>query len=345
INLPAHLVIIKSTLGYQNGALTEYSDIDILQMIGRAGRLGLDTSGSAVIMTTNQMRQRYSSLVSGTTNLESRLHENLVEHLLSEVCLGTITNTLTAIHWLKSTFLYVRTSQNPIHYNLQQSIGTASDIAPDTVLQNICVKQLKSLESNCLIENQNDSSLKATNYGLIMDKYYIKFPTMIKIINMKKFGSVKDMLKLVSNCQEEMETIRYNSGEKNFLTSLKNDPNVRYPLDKVSSVSDKVYLLIQCILGDVSLHNVGNNLLAVEALSILNHASRISKCLIECSSSEVSSSKLKFSVQLYQSIQAKMWFDSPYVIRQLTGIGPQFSKTLSASNVITFDQLRGCDPS
>ncbi|CAO3703252.1 unnamed protein product [Rhizopus stolonifer] len=345
VNLPAHLVIIKSTLGYQNGALTEYSDIDILQMIGRAGRLGLDTSGSAVIMTTNQMRQRYSSLVSGTTNLESRLHENLVEHLLSEVCLGTITNTMTAIHWLKSTFLYVRTSQNPIHYNLQQSIGTASDIAPDTILQNICVKQLQSLESNHLIENQNDSSLKATNYGLVMDKYYIKFPTMIKMINMKEFSSVKDMLKLVSNCQEEMETIRYNSGEKNFLTSLKNDPNVRYPLEKVSSVSDKVYLLIQCILGDVSLHNVGNNLLAVEALSILNHASRITKCLIECSSSELSSSKLKFSVQLYQSIQAKMWYDSPYVIRQITGIGSQFSKALSASNVITFDQLRECDPS
>jgi ATP-dependent DNA helicase HFM1/MER3 len=58
--------------GYQQGTLTEYSDIDLLQMIGRAGRPGLDTSGCAVIMTTNQMKQRYSSLVSGTTNLESR---------------------------------------------------------------------------------------------------------------------------------------------------------------------------------------------------------------------------------------------------------------------------------
>jgi ATP-dependent DNA helicase HFM1/MER3 len=41
-------------------------------MIGRAGRPGLDTSGTAVIMTTSQMERRYNSLISGITNLESR---------------------------------------------------------------------------------------------------------------------------------------------------------------------------------------------------------------------------------------------------------------------------------
>lgn len=38
VNLPAHLVIIKSTMHYAGGMFEEYSETDILQMIGRAGR-------------------------------------------------------------------------------------------------------------------------------------------------------------------------------------------------------------------------------------------------------------------------------------------------------------------
>lgn len=38
VNLPAHLVVIKSTMHYSAGSCEEYSEADLLQMIGRAGR-------------------------------------------------------------------------------------------------------------------------------------------------------------------------------------------------------------------------------------------------------------------------------------------------------------------
>jgi ATP-dependent DNA helicase HFM1/MER3 len=38
MNMPAHLVVIKSTMHYSGGVFEEYSETDILQMIGRAGR-------------------------------------------------------------------------------------------------------------------------------------------------------------------------------------------------------------------------------------------------------------------------------------------------------------------
>lgn len=44
VNLPAHLVVIKSTVQYVAGSCEEYSEADILQMIGRAGRPQVGTT-------------------------------------------------------------------------------------------------------------------------------------------------------------------------------------------------------------------------------------------------------------------------------------------------------------
>jgi ATP-dependent DNA helicase HFM1/MER3 len=44
VNLPAHLVIVKSTQHYVMGVYQEYTESQLLQMIGRAGRPQVDTS-------------------------------------------------------------------------------------------------------------------------------------------------------------------------------------------------------------------------------------------------------------------------------------------------------------
>ncbi|CAG8752235.1 18126_t:CDS:2, partial [Cetraspora pellucida] len=118
VNLPAHLVVIKSTTAYKNGGFTEYSDSEIKQMLGRAGRPQFDDSGIAVIMTTHNMKQKYEALVTGIKDkLESSLYETLHEHLNSEICLGTIDHVNNAMKWLKTTFLYVRMKSNPQRYD------------------------------------------------------------------------------------------------------------------------------------------------------------------------------------------------------------------------------------
>lgn len=38
VNLPCYLVIIKNTVSWQAGGLKEYSDLETMQMLGRAGR-------------------------------------------------------------------------------------------------------------------------------------------------------------------------------------------------------------------------------------------------------------------------------------------------------------------
>ena len=74
VNLPAHLVIIKSTMFYNLGMYQEYSDTQVLQMIGRAGRPQFDTSATAVIMTKNQTKVGMFEL--GTVVVVSFLGDN-----------------------------------------------------------------------------------------------------------------------------------------------------------------------------------------------------------------------------------------------------------------------------
>ncbi len=38
VNLPCHLVIVKGTATFKEGGLKEYADLEIMQMLGRAGR-------------------------------------------------------------------------------------------------------------------------------------------------------------------------------------------------------------------------------------------------------------------------------------------------------------------
>ena len=62
------------------------------------------------------MTGHYQRLLAGLTVLESNLHKHLIEHIVSEVNLGTITNTATATTWLRNSFFFQRIQRNPGHY-------------------------------------------------------------------------------------------------------------------------------------------------------------------------------------------------------------------------------------
>jgi hypothetical protein len=61
----AHPVIIKGTQVYDNskGSFVDLSVLDVLQVFGRAGRPGLETSGEGYICTTDDKLQHYLDAV------------------------------------------------------------------------------------------------------------------------------------------------------------------------------------------------------------------------------------------------------------------------------------------
>ena len=127
VNLPAHLVVIKSTAAWRGPGIgyAEYSRGALLQMMGRAGRPQFDTSGAAVIMTSTSRAATYRSAAGGLEPVESTLGASLIEHLAAEVVLRTVDSVGAAVEWLRSTFFFLRIRVNPTHYGarwLQQQL-------------------------------------------------------------------------------------------------------------------------------------------------------------------------------------------------------------------------------
>ncbi|ORZ02937.1 P-loop containing nucleoside triphosphate hydrolase protein, partial [Syncephalastrum racemosum] len=333
VNLPAHLVIIKGTTSYQQGRMVNYSDLDMLQMMGRAGRPGLDDSGCAVILTTPEMEPRYKSLISGANHIESSLHNNLAEHLMTEICLGTITNIETASRWIQSTFLYVRVKKNAAHYRLD---SVSLNLLPDQILKELCISNLQKLHQATVASRDEFTGVfKSTNYGFAMSRYCIKLETMTLIL---QGDTMYRSLELVCKSVEFTTVVRFAAGDKPFLNSLQKNPNILFPLkDKVSCIADKVFLIIQVY--PQTTHLVSNQTKYDYNFLILCFIG-----MIDCSAHERIPTKLKLSLELFRCLQARMWSHSPYILRQLDKIGPQKAKALGKAGIRTFDHLRSTDP-
>lgn len=193
INLPCHLVIIKNTVAFSGSGPQEYADVEIMQMLGRAGRPQFDNSALAVIMTRQTKAHRYEKMVSGEERLESRLHLNLIDHLNAEVGLGTIHDLTSAKKWLTGTFLYVRLKQNLQYYQLDV-VRSGKQINEN--LDDIFARDITLLQDNNLITE--GEIFRCTDFGDCMTKYYVHFDTMCIFMRLPQKASISEIVSLPS---------------------------------------------------------------------------------------------------------------------------------------------------
>ncbi|CAI4482565.1 BAF_collapsed_G0018110.mRNA.1.CDS.1 [Saccharomyces cerevisiae] len=214
VNLPAYLVIIKGTKSWNSSEIQEYSDLDVLQMIGRAGRPQFETHGCAVIMTDSKMKQTYENLIHGNDVLESSLHLNLIEHLAAETSLETVYSIETAVNWLRNTFFYVRFGKNPAAYQEVNRYVSFHSVE-DSQINQFCQYLLDTLVKVKIIDISN-GEYKSTAYGNAMTRHYISFESMKQFINAKKFLSLQGILNLLAT-SEEFSVMRVRHNEKKLV--------------------------------------------------------------------------------------------------------------------------------
>jgi ATP-dependent DNA helicase HFM1/MER3 len=191
VNLPCHTVVLKGTVGFTDDKLQEFSDLEVMQMLGRAGRPQFDDSATAIILTRTRTKERYERMVSGQEVLESTLHLNLIEHLNSEVCLGTINDLQSAKTWLSGTFLSVRLRRNPNHYNMTE--GLSNPMQMDDKLGEICERDVKLLQEAELITD--GQSFSCTDYGRSMSKFMVEFTTMKNLLQIPRAVGMESLVR------------------------------------------------------------------------------------------------------------------------------------------------------
>ncbi|NXE75064.1 HFM1 helicase, partial [Cochlearius cochlearius] len=255
VNLPAHLVVIKSTMHYAGGVFQEYSETDILQMIGRAGRPQFDTTATAVIMTRWSTRERYIQMLNGADIIESSLHRHLVEHLNAEIVLHTVTDVTVALEWIRSTFLYIRALKNPTHYGFSSGLDKTGIEAK---LQELCLKNLNDLSSFDLIRMDETNNFKPTETGRLMAWYYIAFDTVKQFFTIKGTETLNELITMISNCTEFLD-VKLRTNEKKILNTLNKDKDkitIRFPMEgKIKTREMKINCLIQAQLGCIPIQD------------------------------------------------------------------------------------------
>ncbi|KAI7789508.1 putative ATP-dependent DNA helicase HFM1 [Triplophysa rosa] len=343
VNLPAHLVVIKSTLHYVGGACEEYNEADLLQMIGRAGRPQFDTTATAVIMTRSQTKDKYTQFLSGIDSIESSLHTNLVEHLNAEIVLHTISDVNMALDWIRSTFLYIRALKNPKHYGFPPDLDKCGI---EIKLQELCLKNLNSLASLNLITMDEDINIKPTETGKLMARYCVAFDTVRQFSEVTGTETLPELIEMISK-GKEFSDVQLRVNEKKTLNMLNKDKNrttIRYPMEgKIKSNDMKVNCLIQAQLGCIPIQEFG---LIQDTGKIFRNAIRVSKYLTEFLRHH---SQKNFSAQLNSLIlakcfRAKLWENSPYVSKQLEKIGQSFATAMVNAGLTTFSKIEETSP-
>ncbi|XP_061267233.1 probable ATP-dependent DNA helicase HFM1 isoform X1 [Bos javanicus] len=340
VNLPAHLVVIKSTMHYAGGMFEEYSETDILQMIGRAGRPQFDTTATAVIMTRLSTKEKYIQMLACSDTIESSLHRHLIEHLNAEIVLHTITNVNIALEWIRSTLLYIRALKNPSHY------GFASGLNKDGIeskLQELCLKNLNDLSSLNLIKMDEDINFKPTEAGRLMAWYYITFETVKKFCTMSGKETLSDLVTMIASCKEFLD-VQLRINEKKALNTLNKDPNrttIRFPMEgRIKTREMKVNCLIQAQLGCIPVQDFA---LTQDTAKIFRNGSRITRWLSDFVATQEKFAVLLNSLILAKCFRCKLWENSPHVSKQLEKIGITLSNAMVNAGLTSFKKIEETD--
>ncbi|XP_069645309.1 probable ATP-dependent DNA helicase HFM1 [Haliaeetus albicilla] len=337
VNLPAHLVVIKSTMHYVGGVFQEYSETDILQMIGRAGRPQFDTTATAVIMTRWSTREKYIQMLNGADIIESSLHRHLVEHLNAEIVLHTVTDVTVALEWIRSTFLYIRALKNPTHYGFSSGLDK---LGIEAKLQELCLKNLNDLSSFDLIRMDEANNFKSTETGRLMAWYYIAFDTVKQFFTIKGTETLNELVTMISNCTEFLD-VKLRTNEKKILNTLNKDKDkitIRFPMEgKIKTREMKINCLIQAQLGCIPIQDFT---LTQDTGRIFRNGLRVTRWLSDfLASCKNNFSALLNSLILAKCFRCKLWENSLHVSKQLEKIGVSLSNAMVNAGLTSFKKI------
>jgi pre-mRNA-splicing helicase BRR2 len=221
VNLPCHTVIIKGTQMYspEQGRWVELSPLDIMQMMGRAGRYGLDSEGEGIIITAHSELQFYLSLMNQQLPIESQFIKKLPDMLNAEVVLGSIQTVKEAAAWMGYTYLFVRMLRNPSLYGVTVEEGERDP----SLLQrrmDLAHSAAAMLDKHSMVKyDRKSGALQVTTLGRVASHYYVSHdsisvfneylkPSMSEIEIFRLFSLSGEFRQLYVREEEKLELMK-----------------------------------------------------------------------------------------------------------------------------------------
>lgn len=180
VNLPAHTVIIKGTQVYnpEKGRWCELGALDVLQMLGRAGRPQFDTKGEGILITNHGELQYYLSLLNQQLPVESQMISKMPDMLNAEIVLGTVQNVKDAVTWLGYTYLYIRMMKQPTLYGISYDKYKEDPILESYRADLIHTAAISLDRSGLIKYDRKSGHFQVTELGRIASHYYCTHETM-----------------------------------------------------------------------------------------------------------------------------------------------------------------------
>lgn len=351
VNLPAHTVIIKGTQIYnaERGDWCELSPLDILQMLGRAGRVQFDTQGEGIIITQHSQLTYYLSLMNQQLPVESQLMSRLADNLNAEIVVGSVQNVAQAASWLGYTYLFIRMLKNPTLYG----ISIADRKAEPTLLQyrtDLVHSAATLLAKHNLIKYERRSGLfQVTALGRVASHYYIAHDS-ISTYNeyLKPHMSDIEILRLFS-LSNEFKYVIVRSEEKLELVKLLERVPVPVKESLVSSApgsvaagsgSAKVNVLLQAYISRLKLDGFA---LLADMAHIHQSAARIFRALFEICLNRGWASLAERMLSFCKMVDKRMWLSHSPLRQFVPGISETILKRIEKKD-ITWDKYNDLEP-
>ncbi|WP_254832650.1 DEAD/DEAH box helicase [Haloglomus salinum] len=219
VNLPARCVVIRDTKYHDplEGEV-DMSPLDVLQMLGRAGRPGYDDAGYAYVVCDGSDADKYRTLLREGKEIESRLAEDLDAHLNAEVALGYVREMDDVMEWLETTFYYVRAQAAP---------DGASDGSTDYPfggnLRTRARETLDALVDDGFVE-EDGLRLRPTALGRLASKFYMRLDTAREFADLTELAAERpvdeaDVLRTVA-AAAEFDSVSARKSERDAVESV-----------------------------------------------------------------------------------------------------------------------------
>ncbi|KAI1727001.1 sec63 brl domain-containing protein [Ditylenchus destructor] len=279
VNLPAHTVIIKGTQIYnpEKGCWTELGALDVMQMMGRAGRPQYDKIGKGILITHNSELQYYLSLMNQQLPIESQMVAKLPDAFNAEVVLGTINNVTDAINWLGYTYLYVRMIRSPTLYGIPFDVARDDTLLEGPRADLIHTAALMLDKGNLIKYDKKSGLIQAQELGRIASHFYCTFESMETYNKLLKETATEIDLFRIFSMSSEFKHIHVREEEKLELQKLAE--HVPVPIkESLEEPSAKVNVLLQGYISQLKLDGFA---LQSDMVFISQSAGRLFRAIFE----------------------------------------------------------------